>query len=155
MTALSREHALLYLVEHLTNWPLSDTGSDPHPIAPHYGWAWGLKEPPHAGGAWVYELCPLDDRSARPIGVSAWLEAKSGAMTPQERTERNKYQREIAPGLWVDVYDVLLAFDVRNPALQHLIKKALCAGLRGHKTTETDLQDIIDSAMRAKELHRG
>lgn len=76
-------------------------------------------------------------------------------LTEHERTERNKYQREIAPGVWVDVYDVLLAFDVRNPALQHLIKKALCAGLRGHKTTETDLQDIIDSALRAKELHRG
>lgn len=155
MTALSREQALRYLVDKLADWPLCDGGPYPHPIAPHYGWAWGLKEPPHADGVWVYELCPLDDRGAQPIGEAEWLDAKSGAMTQQERTERNKYQREIAPGVWVDVYDVLLAFDVRNPALQHLIKKALCAGLRGHKTTETDLQDIIDSALRAKELHRG
>ena len=51
-----------------------------------------------------------------------------------------------------DVYDVLKAFEVTNPALQHLIKKALKVGNRGHKDIETDLQDIIDSAVRAKEL---
>ena len=55
-------------------------------------------------------------------------------------------------GLIIDVYDVLKAFEVTNPALQHLIKKALCAGLRGHKNIEQDMQDIIDSAVRAKEL---
>lgn len=52
----------------------------------------------------------------------------------------------------VDVYDVLKAFDVTNPALQHLIKKALAVGQRGHKDLKTDLQDIIDSAIRAKQL---
>jgi hypothetical protein len=36
-----------------------------------------------------------------------------------------------------------------------LIKKALCVGLRGHKDIGTDLQDIIDSAVRAKELYKG
>lgn len=64
----------------------------------------------------------------------------------------NKYAREIKSGVFVDVYDVLRAFEVTNPALQHLIKKALAAGQRGHKDKQTDLQDIIDSAVRAKEL---
>lgn len=76
----------------------------------------------------------------------------------------NKYQRKIigivetdTPNdeigeVIIDVYDVLKAFEVTNPALQHLIKKALCAGLRGHKNIEQDMQDIIDSAVRAKEL---
>lgn len=64
----------------------------------------------------------------------------------------NKYLREIKPGVFVDVYDVLMAWDVTNPALQHLIKKALQPGNRGHKSREQDLQDIIDSAIRAKEL---
>lgn len=49
----------------------------------------------------------------------------------------------------VDVYAVLNAFEVKDPALQHLIKKALCAGLRGHKDTEQDLHDIIDSGHNA------
>lgn len=66
--------------------------------------------------------------------------------------QRSKYHREIKPGVWVDCYDVLKAWDVRNAALQHLIKKALQPGVRGHKDLMTDLDDIIDSAKRAKEL---
>ena len=66
----------------------------------------------------------------------------------------NKYQREIKPGVFVDVYDVLQAFKVTNPALQHLVKKALAVGQRGHKDAAEDLQDIVDSARRAQELNR-
>ena len=65
----------------------------------------------------------------------------------------SKYTKEIR-GFAIDVYDVLDAWDVRNPALQHLIKKALQCGQRGHKDAAQDLQDIIDSAIRAKELHK-
>ena len=61
----------------------------------------------------------------------------------------DKYNRKIK-GVTVDVYDVIKAFDVTCPALQHLIKKALCAGLRGHKNREQDLRDIVDSALRAQ-----
>lgn len=63
----------------------------------------------------------------------------------------NKYKRYVR-GVGIDVYDVLKAWEVTNPALQHLIKKALQAGKRGHKDLMTDLQDIIDSAIRAKQL---
>lgn len=66
---------------------------------------------------------------------------------------RNKYMREIAPGVWVDVYDVLYAFEVTDPCLQHLIKKALATGIRGHKSRREDLIDIRDSAIRAVEHH--
>lgn len=65
----------------------------------------------------------------------------------------NKYNRQ-CKGVTIDVYDVLKAFEVTDPALQHLIKKALCTGLRGHKTREQDLQDILDSANRAVELNK-
>ena len=64
----------------------------------------------------------------------------------------DKYNRKIK-GVTVDVYDVLKAFDVTCPALQHLIKKALCTGLRGHKNREQDLRDIVDSALRAQFLN--
>ena len=71
----------------------------------------------------------------------------------------NKYDRKIIGKdnreCIVDVYNVLKAFDVVCPALQHLIKKALCVGIRGHKSSSEDLQDIIDSAFRAKELFKG
>lgn len=65
----------------------------------------------------------------------------------------NKYNRQ-CKGVTIDVYDVLKAFEVTDPALQHLVKKALCTGLRGHKTREQDLQDILDSAKRAVELNK-
>ena len=71
--------------------------------------------------------------------------AKQPAITP------SKYTKTIR-GASVDVYDVLQAWGVSNPALQHLIKKALQCGQRGHKDNAQDLQDIIDSAIRAKEL---
>lgn len=66
-------------------------------------------------------------------------------------TPRNKYDREILPNTYVDVYDVLRAFEVTDQALGHLIKKALAVGKRGHKTAEQDYKDILDSAQRAYE----
>ncbi len=71
--------------------------------------------------------------------------ARRATITP------SKYTKTIH-GVSVDVYDVLQAWGVSNPALQHLIKKALQCGQRGHKDNAQDLQDIIDSAIRAKEL---
>ena len=77
--------------------------------------------------------------------VSHLISDKRHRITP------SKYTKTIR-GVSVDVYDVLMAWGVTNPALQHLIKKALQCGKRGHKDNEQDLQDIIDSAIRAKEL---
>lgn len=77
--------------------------------------------------------------------------ATFGVLPVAPPTVRNKYMREIAPDVWVDVYDVLYAFAVTDPCLQHLIKKALATGVRGHKSTREDLIDIRDSAIRAVE----
>lgn len=67
--------------------------------------------------------------------------------------KRSKYHRKIKPGVWIDVYDVIKAWAVDNPAQQHLIKKALQAGDRGHKSYHEDMEDIIASAVRAKQLN--
>jgi len=71
---------------------------------------------------------------------------------------KNKYERKIigldGKTVVVDVYRVLDAFKVTDPALQHLIKKALAAGLRGHKDLSQDLQDIVDSANQALQLEK-
>lgn len=71
-----------------------------------------------------------------------------------QKPKHNKYMREIKPGVWVDIYDVLQAWKITNPAQQHLAKKALQGGQRGHKNYETDMRDIIASATRAIELER-
>ena len=52
----------------------------------------------------------------------------------------------------VDVYDVLQAFGVACPALQHAVKKLLCAGLRGNKSAEQDISEAANSCRRAIEL---
>lgn len=67
--------------------------------------------------------------------------------------KRNKYMREIKPGVWVDVYSVINAFKVTDPCLQHLLKKALAVGQRGHKDEKEDYLDILASAKRAVELY--
>ena len=73
----------------------------------------------------------------------------------------SKYHRTITqtlPGdthgcsLTVDVYDVLQAFGVDCPALQHAVKKLLCAGLRGAKSAEQDIEEAASSCRRAIEL---
>lgn len=71
---------------------------------------------------------------------------------PTEQPRRSKYHREIKPGVFVDVYDVLAAWKVENPALQHLIKKALQPGASGHKSRNEDLSEIVASAIRAREI---
>jgi len=53
----------------------------------------------------------------------------------------------------VDVYDVLVAFDVTCPATAHAIKKILCAGQRGHKSYTEDINEAVVSLERAKQLN--
>ena len=72
-------------------------------------------------------------------------------VTAYPEPKQNKYNRELK-GVTVDVYDVLKAFNVTCPATQHALKKMLCAGLRGHKDIQTDLDEAISSLQRAKEL---
>ena len=70
----------------------------------------------------------------------------------------NKYQRTIigldGVATTVDVYDVLLAFNISCPAMQHALKKMLCSGLRGHKPSIQDKQEAIDSILRSIQLER-
>ena len=75
-----------------------------------------------------------------------------GSSTPN-KYDRKAYGKDGNTAI-VDVYRVLDAFKVLDPCLQHLIKKALCSGLRGHKDKLEDLQDIVDSANEALEMYK-
>jgi len=52
----------------------------------------------------------------------------------------------------VDVYDVLVAFKVTDPAVQHAVKKLLAMGQRGHKDKMTDLKEAHWQLERAMQL---
>lgn len=75
--------------------------------------------------------------------------------TGEHYVKPNKYLRTITTsnGIGdVDVYDVLHAFEVGNPALQHALKKMLCAGRRGYKDFQQDIDEAIQALERAKSL---
>ena len=54
----------------------------------------------------------------------------------------------------VDVYRVLELFNVTDPCLQHAIKKLLCAGGRGAKDIEQDVQEAMDTLERYQDMCR-
>lgn len=79
-------------------------------------------------------------------------------MAVQQAKSGDKYNRTIhgvggtTETAVVDVYSVLVAFDVCCPALQHAIKKLLCAGLRGKGDCHQDLWEARDAVDRAIEM---
>ena len=71
-----------------------------------------------------------------------------------ERVRKHRhYFKDVSNIAEIDVYAVLKLFEVTDPCLQHIVKKALCAGKRGHKGMMEDLQNIVDTAIRAVELN--
>lgn len=80
---------------------------------------------------------------------------------PSDMLKRNefnasgsKYLRDIklTSNKKIDVYAVLIAFNVTCPARQHAIKKLLCAGLRGKNDELNDLKEAKDAITRGIEL---
>ena len=66
--------------------------------------------------------------------------------------EYSHYQKSVEHLKWIDVYRVLVLFGVTNPCLQHAIKKLLCAGQRGAKGQQQDVQEAIASLLRYLEM---
>ena len=71
----------------------------------------------------------------------------------EEVRQHNHYFKDVSNLNEIDVYMVLKLFNVTDPCLQHIAKKALCAGQRGHKNFNRDLKDILDTAKRAVEIN--
>ena len=80
-----------------------------------------------------------------------------------EHDKKNKYSRKIKTislgnadhAIYADVYDVLTAFEVVNPAMAHAVKKMLAPGQRGAKGTIQDMREAVESIERAIELEAG
>ena len=109
----------------------------------------------------IKQLELLIDRAqsnGQPIPLYSNIQIDCGVTEAVQPKPYNKYDRVVKDtdgnSVVVDVYSVLDGFNVTCPALQHLIKKALCVGIRGHKDTDQDLQDINASAIRAIQLNK-
>lgn len=64
----------------------------------------------------------------------------------------NHYFKKVTHLDAIDVYRVLELYEVTHPCLQHAIKKLLCAGNRGAKDIEQDIQEAIDTLGRYQEI---
>ena len=72
-----------------------------------------------------------------------------------EERKHGHYFKDVSNVAQIDVYSVLRLFEVTDPCLQHIVKKALCAGKRGAKDFARDVQEIADTAARLIELEQG
>lgn len=108
-------------------------------------------------GNWLRNEAPTGD-----LPDVHWTESLQ--LRPTEETsvthksDGNKYLVQVFSkdgysSVHTDVYRMLDACKVLNPALQHLIKKAMFTGLRGHKDAIEDYDNIIESAIEAKQLY--
>ena len=70
-----------------------------------------------------------------------------------EKLANNKYLRSYPYGT-IDIYRVLQVYEVTDPCLQHAIKKLLCAGKRGYKEVEKDIQEAQQCLTRWVEMRR-
>jgi len=62
------------------------------------------------------------------------------------------YFRDVSKLDKIDIYMFLHLFNVTDPCLQHIIKKAACAGQRGAKDFDRDVKEICDTAIRLLEM---
>lgn len=70
---------------------------------------------------------------------------------PSDR-KLSKYHREIAPGVWVDVYDICRAFGITDAAHSHGVKKVLMTGGRNDKGPLQDMDEAIWSLQNYREV---
>ena len=78
----------------------------------------------------------------------------NGATSEHCEAPLSKYH-VLINGKPTDVYDILVAYEVTNPADAHAIKKMLCPGQRGAKDGIQDRREAIASLERAIELEQG
>lgn len=73
---------------------------------------------------------------------------------PPKPKRPSKYHRRIRDE-WVDVYDILAAYNTGSAAIDHAIKKLLVPGGRsGGKSRVQDIEEAIWSLQRALEKER-
>jgi hypothetical protein len=67
-------------------------------------------------------------------------------------SEFNHYFKDVRHLDKIDVYRVLELFEVTDPAIQHAVKKLLCAGKRGAKDGMKDMQEAVAAINRKLEM---
>jgi len=77
-------------------------------------------------------------------------DARVSKEVEEVKTTLTKYERKIK-GKIIDIYDIIKAYNITNPAAAHAVKKLLRNG-DGTKSKKQDFNEAIDSIKRAIEL---
>lgn len=64
------------------------------------------------------------------------------------------YRKDVSHLRVMDIYRFLRLYEVYDPCLQHAIKKLACAGQRGAKSQDQDIQEAIDTLHRYQEMQK-
>ena len=64
----------------------------------------------------------------------------------------NHYYKNVENLSEIDIYRVLDLFDVHSHALGHAVKKIMCAGGRGVKDHDKDIQEAIETLVRYQQM---
>ena len=117
-----------------------------------------VPEPARTVAAWRKARMAHEYEFRRRVAESQPTPQQPPAPAPDRGNKYHRTIRQTLPGdthgcsVTIDVYDVLQAFGVDCPAVQHAVKKLLCAGLRGNKSAEQDISEAANSCRRAIEL---
>lgn len=138
---MTRREVLRHLQKKLFGWPLPSTYREEVPEI--QGWNWEarasevtLERRDYSG---FIEIITKADWAANQYCAE---DSDAESALTQAMSMPSKYHVRIK-GEWCDVYDVLLAFGVTNPADQHAIKKMLMPGKRGQKDGTQDRREAI------------
>jgi hypothetical protein len=88
------------------------------------------------------------DLSQIPRGPLLWVKHDGKAVA----NNHSHYFKDVSHLKLIDVYRVLDLFGVTDQAIGHAAKKLLVAGGRGHKDINKDIQDVIDTLERWKQM---
>ena len=102
------------------------------------------------------ELTFVDDEPKTKIGeLYVDLKVNVDVDINSSPSKHNHYYIDVSDVEEVDFYEIALRYNVTDPCIQHILKKCLAVGDRGHKDFHTDLKDIHDTAVRALRIHAG
>lgn len=102
-------------------------------------------------------LNPMDRTGELVCGITRTIFVKKEQVVADKRNVISKpkhshYFKNVSHLEWVDAYRVADLFGVTDPCIQHALKKLLVTGNRGYKDVATDVQDVIDTLGRWKEM---
>ena len=139
-------NSLEFIKQHVTEWP--NDKCHELLVKPN-GWC------TFYGNSWAQCLDLSEHFAPSYYDGKAWTreEFEACGVVETQLDDGKKYETTIiglcGTAVKIDIYRVLDAYPQVDPHIEHLIKKALKPGGRGHKDKRTDYLNIIESAQKA------